>query len=143
MRVIAIVGGGIAFLTALLLVLALTETRYILDSKQFGVPWLTRGGTAFFAAPWLILIYWELISIPLGYAIGDRIERRTDFVPAAIGAAIGVVAGWLFGMDGADRKGVAGANIRIFLMYLGALVGALIALEIVRRYHRERDRRTR
>ena len=140
MRVIALIGAGLGFLAALLIVLALTETRHLLGTKQFGVPWISRGGQVFFAAPWLILLIFEVVSIPFGYAIGDRIERPADLAPAAIGASIGLAAGWLLGMSGAEKKGVAGENVRILLMYAGAVAGAVLALEIVRRHRRGRTR---
>ncbi len=136
MRVSALIGAGLGLVVALLLVLALTETRHILGNKQFGVPWVSRNGIVSFSAPWLILIWFEAISIPLGYVIGDRMERSSDIVLAVIGALPGLVFGWLLGLDAANNKGTAGANWRIFTMYAGGLIGAALVLDTWQRYRR-------
>ena len=141
MRVTVIVGGGVSLVLAITLVWMLTDAHDYHGLKLTGISWIAKTGTVQGLNPVLALIFFAAFCSPFGYLIGDRIERGSDLIWAGGGLLLGMLAGWLFGLDIGERHGRAAVGNRAALVAIGAHVGALLGVTLLRRIERARPSR--
>src|SRR6266850_8501047 len=96
-----LIGAGVGFLTALALILCLTETREWLGRSQWGIWWYHRfGQDPHFDSFLWPLLYLAPVGILFGYFIADRVRQLPGVWWALAGAVIVTALGWMIPSNG-------------------------------------------
>ena len=132
-------GALVAFLSLLILLLCLVETRERFGELERGVAWMgVRSRTAHFDPVWKPLLFYGSLVVIVGYLIGVRLTGLRAVRCTMVGM-LAALAIWLVIPSPLPEKfGRAGQNTVYMLTVLIAFVGAVSGALYAERTNRQR-----